>query len=125
MTSQMATPQPPRLFVALLTYIRPLEEIDASGEDHVAWLKRGYEEGVFLVSGRRVPRTGGVILARGASLADVEARMRLDPLQTRGLAIAEVIAFEGNLMSDSMRAAIAAAVVASHPTGDMLDEARE
>ena len=121
MTSPM-TIEPPRLFVAILTYVRPLEEIDAAGQDHVAWLKRGYEEGAFLVSGRRVPRTGGVIIARGTSLADGEERMRQDPLQSGGLATAEVFAFEGNLMSDAMRAAIAAAVVASNSTGDVSDE---
>ena len=66
------------LFVVVLTYIRPLEEVDAAGPAHVAWLRRGYDRGVFLVSGRRVPRTGGVIIAKAASLPEVEALKALN-----------------------------------------------
>ncbi len=94
------------LFVVILTYVAPLEQINASGADHVAWLQRGYDEGVLLASGRQVPRTGGVILAKGASLAEVEARMREDPFQQRGLATARIIAFEPVMLSDAMRAAL-------------------
>lgn len=100
---------PPSLFVVILTYVRPLGEIDAAGDDHVAWLQRGYDEGVLLASGRRLPRTGGIILALGATLDEVEARMRTDPLQQRALATAEIFPFQANMASDAMRTAIAAA----------------
>ncbi|WP_175128625.1 YciI family protein [Achromobacter piechaudii] len=100
----------PNLFVVVLTYVAPLDEVDAAGKDHVAWLERGYDRGVFLASGRRVPRTGGIILASAASMEEVQAWMRQDPFQSRGLATAEVFPFEVNMMSGGMKAAIAAAV---------------
>ena len=53
------------MFVLLLTYVRPLAEVDALMREHVAWLDEHYAAGRFLVSGRRIPRTGGVIVARG------------------------------------------------------------
>ena len=51
------------MFVLLLGYIRPIEEVDALMREHVAWLNEHYDAGRFVVSGRRVPRTGGVIVA--------------------------------------------------------------
>lgn len=82
------------LYIAVLTYIRPVEEIDACLADHIAWLEEGYQAGAFIASGRRVPRNGGVILIKGDSLEDVEARLSQDPFQTKGLAKVEVIPFE-------------------------------
>lgn len=82
------------LYIAVLTYIRPVEEIDACLTDHIAWLEEGYQAGVFIASGRRVPRNGGVILVKGESLEEVEVRLSQDPFQIQGLAKAEVIPFE-------------------------------
>ena len=97
---------PPLLFVAVLTYLRPLAEMDAAGPDHVAWLQRGYDDGSLLASGRRVPRTGGIIIARGTDVAEVEAHLRTDPFQQRGLASAEMYPFEAVMLSDAMKAAL-------------------
>lgn len=52
-----------RVYIVILTYIKPLEEIDAAIPAQVEWLKKGHAEGIFLASGRRIPRKGGVILA--------------------------------------------------------------
>jgi uncharacterized protein YciI len=52
------------VYIVILTYIKPLDEIDAAIPAHVEWLKKGYAEGIFLASGRRIPRNGGVILAK-------------------------------------------------------------
>jgi uncharacterized protein YciI len=90
------------IYVAVLTYVRPLEEIDAQLPAHVEWLKRGYADGVFLASGRRIPRTGGVILARGESREAIEARLREDPFQRLGLAEVELIPFEPSMTADAL-----------------------
>ncbi|MDR3433085.1 MAG: YciI family protein [Rouxiella aceris] len=83
-------------YVIVLTYIRPLEEIDRYIADHVQWLNQGYEAGVFLASGRRVPRVGGVILAHGESIEDLQLRLSRDPFQQHGLASCEIIPFEAS-----------------------------
>jgi uncharacterized protein YciI len=61
------------MFILLLTYTKPLEEVDALMRDHMAWLNEQYQAGRFLVSGRQVPRTGGVIVARGDDREGIEA----------------------------------------------------
>ena len=81
------------MFVVTLTYLADLAEIDAALEEHVGWLGRQYDDGVFLASGRRVPRVGGVILARGISRDDLEQRLAGDPFRARGLAEYEITEF--------------------------------
>ena len=74
------------MFVITLTYVRPLEEVDALMPKHVAWLKRQYTDGLFIASGRQKPRVGGVILATSESRAQLEATMKSDPFVKEGLA---------------------------------------
>jgi uncharacterized protein YciI len=90
------------IYVVVLTYTRTLEEIDAYIPVHAEWLRKGYADGAFFASGRRIPRTGGVILAKGDSLEAVEARMREDPFQRLGLATAEIIPFEASMIAETL-----------------------
>ena len=55
------------MFVVILTYVRPLAEIDALMPAHVKFLKKHYASGKFLLSGRQNPRVGGIILASAES----------------------------------------------------------
>ena len=81
------------MFVLLLTYIKPLAEVDALVREHVAWLDKQYDAGRFVVSGRRIPRCGGVILARGDDREETEALAASDPFVSSGVATCEFIRF--------------------------------
>jgi uncharacterized protein YciI len=85
------------MFLVLLTYERPLDELDRRMAAHVAFLEEGYRAGLFLVSGRQVPRRGGVILAVAPSRADLEALMAHDPFVREGLARCEIVEFRTSL----------------------------
>jgi uncharacterized protein YciI len=85
------------MFLVLLTYDRPLVEIDRKMRAHVAFLEECYRAGLFLASGRQVPRSGGVILAVAASRGDLESVMRRDPLIREGLARFEIVEFRTSL----------------------------
>src|SRR5258705_8413067 len=67
------------MFVIELTYKAPLADIDASMPAHVTFLKKYYAAGNFLVSDRKIPRDGGIILAAGDSRQRIEAIAREDP----------------------------------------------
>jgi uncharacterized protein YciI len=84
------------VFVLVLTYVRPLEEVDALMREHVAWLQENYDAGRFVVSGRRIPRTGGVILARGDDRDEIEAIAANDPFVKGGVATCEVVQFRAS-----------------------------
>ena len=81
------------MFVAISTYLKPLEEVDRSYPEHYAWLERHYASGHFLGSGRRVPPVGGIIIARGESKEEFLALLAGDPFQQNGLARYEVLEF--------------------------------
>lgn len=81
------------MFIVLLTYEKPLEVIDGLLEEHVRYLEANYAGGVFLASGRRVPRTGGVILARADSRDALEAVLAGDPFFREGAARYDLIEF--------------------------------
>ena len=89
----------PTLYLIMLTYTAPEAEINAAVEDHRAYLQRWYDAGKFLLSGPRVPATGGVIIARAASAAEAQGYVTDDPFYQRGLATHEIIPFTG-LWSD-------------------------
>lgn len=84
------------MFVIELDYIADLSEIDARMSEHVAWLKKHYTAGRFIVSGRKVPREGGIILAIGESRDQIEGLMQEDPFISHGLARFRVIEFRAS-----------------------------
>ena len=74
------------MFVIELTYKADLGAIDAHMAAHMKFLKKYYTSGHFLMSGRKVPRDGGIILADGESRTEIEAIAREDPFYVHGLA---------------------------------------
>jgi uncharacterized protein YciI len=84
------------MFVLLLTYTKPLAEVDALMRRHMAWLNEHYDAGRFVVSGRQIPRTGGVILARGDDREEIEAIAASDPFVSGGVATCEVVQFRAS-----------------------------
>jgi uncharacterized protein YciI len=74
------------MFIIDLKYIAPLEELDAHMTEHVKFLKKYYKQNVFVASGRKLPRTGGIILALAESKEAVEAIIHEDPFYIHRLA---------------------------------------
>jgi uncharacterized protein YciI len=91
------------MFVILLTYVKPLDVIDSLMRKHMAWLNAQYANGTFVVSGRRVPRTGGVIIARGIERAQLDAIVAADPFVSSGAATVEVIEFNASQSAEALR----------------------
>lgn len=81
------------MFIVMLNYIQPLSEVDKHLAAHRDYLQRQYDSGAFLISGPREPRTGGVILARGDSLEQLQTTLALDPFRIHGVAAYEVLEF--------------------------------
>jgi len=74
------------MFIIDLNYIVPLEELDSHMAAHVKYLQKYYKMNVFVASGRKVPRTGGIILALADSIEAVEKIIAEDPFYKHGLA---------------------------------------
>jgi uncharacterized protein YciI len=90
------------MFVIELTYKTALERIDAHMTEHVKFLKKHYAAGTFIVSGRKIPRDGGIILAVGDSREQIESIMEEDPFSRLGLADFRVIEFRASQRADDI-----------------------
>ena len=90
------------MFIIELTYKVPLKDIDTSMPAHMKFLKKYYAAGTFLVSGRKIPRDGGIILAVGDSREQIETIAREDPFYARGLADVRVIEFRASQRADAI-----------------------
>lgn len=74
------------MFIVDLNYIVPLEELDEHMEAHVKYLRKYYDRNIFVASGRKVPRTGGIILALAETKEEVEKIIAEDPFYKNELA---------------------------------------
>jgi uncharacterized protein YciI len=74
------------MFVISLHYIVSLDELDKHMTAHVKYLQKYYKQNVFVASGRKVPRTGGIILALAPSKEEVQRIIEEDPFYTHKLA---------------------------------------
>jgi uncharacterized protein YciI len=90
------------MFVIELTYKAALTEIDAHMRAHMAFIDKYYASGHFLVSGRKIPRDGGIILAVAESREEVEVLIQEDPFYAHGLAEFRVIEFRPSQRADDM-----------------------
>ena len=91
------------MFVVTLSYLADLAEIDAAMSRHMAYVRQQYKDGVFLVSGRQVPRNGGVIIASGVSREEIERRIALDPFVSEGLVEASIVEFNASQTAPQLK----------------------
>lgn len=81
------------MFVIVLTYKTTLEEVDKYLPGHLLYLKKNQQNGHFICSGPKNPRTGGVILCWAENEDEVRSIVREDPFITNGVADYELINF--------------------------------
>jgi uncharacterized protein YciI len=91
------------MFVIELIYKVDLKQIDAHMKAHVGFLNKYYASGHFLVSGRKIPREGGIILAVGGTREEIETIANQDPFVKHGLAEVRIIEFRASQQADDIQ----------------------
>jgi uncharacterized protein YciI len=91
------------MFVIELVYKADLARIDAQMAAHVKFLKKYYASGNFLVSGRKIPRDGGIILAVGTSRDQIQGIVQEDPFYEHGLADFRIIEFRASQRAEDIQ----------------------
>lgn len=81
------------MFLILLRYQRPVDEVDAVRPQHVEFLDRGFAEGRYVLAGRCIPPEGGVLVARGTGVEEVRRLAEADPYVQKGIAEYELVQF--------------------------------
>lgn len=90
------------MFIVLLKFSGNKAQAGQFMDGHKAWLKRGFDDGVFLVAGSLKPQGGGGIMAHNISRQDLQARVDDDPFVAHDVVDPEIIEFEPTLRQPSL-----------------------
>ncbi len=90
------------MFITLVNYKVNLEVIDKLLPAHIEYLKEQYRKGNFIISGRRTPRTGGVIISNLESKTELEKILTEDPFSKNNAADYEIIDLTVSMTSENL-----------------------
>jgi uncharacterized protein YciI len=79
------------VFVVLLRFSNNKAKAGQFMSGHNEWIKRGFDDGVFLLVGSLRPNLGGGILAHNTSLPDLQQRVDADPFVAEKIVSAEIL----------------------------------
>ena len=79
------------MFVVLLRFTESKGKAGQFMEGHNKWVKRGLEDGVFLLVGSLQPNSGGAIVAHNTSLPELQTRVNDDPFVAEQVVRAEIL----------------------------------
>jgi uncharacterized protein YciI len=79
------------MFVVLLRFSDNNAQAGKFMEGHNQWIKRGFDDGVFLLVGSLQPSSGGAVLAHNTSLSDLQSRVNDDPFVVENIVRAEIL----------------------------------
>lgn len=88
------------MFIAILTYKKPLSEVDRFLAAHRKYLANHYADGDFIASGPQNPRVGGVIMMKAESREAVDAIISEDPFYINGIADYQIVKFSPTMFAD-------------------------
>ena len=80
-------------FMIEITFRVPEEVINQTTPEHRDFLQTGFNAGKLLYSGPKVPRVGGIVLARAESLEEIQQFFQNDPYVQKGLATYRFVEF--------------------------------
>ena len=79
------------MFVVLLKFSVNQSLAKSFMDQHKAWIKRGFDDQVFLLAGSIHPRLGGAVFAHNTSLGELQQRVDLDPFVAEQVVSAEIL----------------------------------
>jgi uncharacterized protein YciI len=79
------------MFVVLLKFSDDKSKAGRFMEGHKEWIRRGFDDGVFLLAGSLKPDLGGGIVAHNTSLPDLQSRVNADPFVVENVVKAEIL----------------------------------
>jgi uncharacterized protein YciI len=91
------------MFVVLLRFSANELAAGQHMSGHEEWITRGFQDGVFLLSGSIQPGPGGVVLAHDTSLADLDSRVNADPFVAEDVVSAQIIEIAPGMADDRLK----------------------
>lgn len=94
------------MFIFNLTYVKPISEVEKFLPAHISYLEEHYHSKNFICSGRKNPRTGGIILCNYTARQKAEEIIKEDPFFQEKIAQYEIIEFMPSKSLDSFKKVI-------------------
>ncbi len=91
------------MFVVLLRFSANKGQASRFMEGHKEWIRRGFDDGVFLLVGNLQPNLGGGIVAHNTSLAELQSRVNADPFVVEDVVSAEILEITPGKTDDRLK----------------------
>ncbi|WP_303042189.1 YciI family protein [uncultured Duncaniella sp.] len=92
------------MFIAILTYKKPIEEVDRFLQAHRDYLAEHYAAGDFIASGPQTPRIGGVIMIKADNREAVDSIIVQNPFNINGIADYQIVEFTPTMfLNDNLK----------------------
>ncbi|WP_343729834.1 YciI family protein [Duganella sp.] len=91
------------MHIVLLKFAEQKDQAPSHMDGHNAWLKKGFDDGVFLLAGSLQPRRGGAIVVNGATLEELQARVAQDPFVVAKVVDAEILEISASRADDRLK----------------------
>lgn len=85
------------MFIILLKFSGNRASAPAHMAGHKAWIKKGMEDGIFLLVGSLQPGAGGAIVAQCSDRATLEALIQADPFVAEDIVTADILEITPNM----------------------------
>jgi uncharacterized protein YciI len=79
------------MFIVLLKFSDNKGQAGQFMDGHNEWIKRGFDDGVFLLVGSLQPNLGGGVIAHNTTLSELQSRVNDDPFVAENVVSAEII----------------------------------
>lgn len=91
------------MHIVLLKFAEQKDQAPHHMDAHNAWLKCGFDDGVFVLAGSLQPRRGGAIVAHGATLEALQARVAEDPFVIAKVVEAEILEISASRADERLK----------------------
>jgi len=79
------------MFVVLLKFSAAKDKAPQFMDKHMQWIKKGLDDGIFLMVGSLQPKAGGALICHNATRAEIENRVNMDPFVVEGVVKPEIL----------------------------------
>jgi uncharacterized protein YciI len=90
------------MFIVLLKFSDNKAQAGQYMEGHNTWIKRGFDDGVFVLVGSLQPNLGGGIVAHNTTRADLQNRVNEDPFVAEHVVSAEILEISAAMVDERL-----------------------
>lgn len=90
------------MFIVFLRFAENRAQAGQFMDEHNAWLRQGFADGVFLLAGSLQPSLGGGVVCHDTTLDELQLRVDGDPFVRENVVSAEIIELSPGLADDRL-----------------------